>query len=258
MNAAPTPPETRLPDSPLGDGLATAPVAGAAITDTLLVSDVHLGLPTSRAGPLLEILTHWRFHRLILLGDIFHDLQFGRLDADHWELLSHIRRLSHPKRGIEVVWVLGNHDRKAARVASHLMGVAVCEDFAWEAHGRRHMAVHGDRFDRLLSRHPVLTELGGRLLVFAQRRLGYGRGGWMDRRHNRMVGLSGRVRRGALAFAQDRGAEVIFCGHTHDALHERTAVANSAVEYVNTGCWTRRPSHYATVDASGVCLHACG
>jgi UDP-2,3-diacylglucosamine pyrophosphatase LpxH len=227
------------------------------VTDTLVISDVHLGLPASRAASLLETLRTWRFHRLILLGDIFHDLHFGRLDAEHWELLSHIRKLSNPKRRVEVVWVLGNHDRKAAQVASHLMGVEVCEFYSWESHGKRHLAVHGDRFDRLLANHPVLTEVGGKLMSFAQRRLGYGRFRWMDRRHNKMVGLTGRVRRGAFAFARDRGVEVIFCGHTHDALHERLEEPDVAVEYVNTGCWTRRPSHYATVDASGVHLHAC-
>lgn len=247
-----------MPDTAqLGGVELQATATGPAVTDTIIVSDLHLGLPASRAAALLETLKAWRFHRLILLGDIFHDLHFGRLNADHWELLSHIRKLSNPKRHVEVVWVLGNHDRKAAQVASHLMGVTVCEHYAWESHGRRFLAVHGDRFDRLLTRHPILTDLGGRLLSFTQRNLGYGRVSGPTRRPNRRVGLSGRVRRGALALARDRGAQVIFCGHTHDALHERATETDNALEYVNTGCWTRRPSHYATVDATGVRLHAC-
>jgi UDP-2,3-diacylglucosamine pyrophosphatase LpxH len=237
---------------------AAASTAGLpTVTDTVIISDVHLGLPASRAASLLETLRAWRFHRLILLGDIFHDLHFGRLNAEHWELLSHIRKLSNPKRRVEVVWVLGNHDRKAAQVASHLMGVQVCEHYSWESHGRRHLAVHGDRFDRLLTNHPVLTELGGKLLSLTQRSLGQGRYRWLDRRRGKRAGLTGKVRRGAASFARDRGVEVIFCGHTHDALHERLEEPSGAVEYVNTGCWTRRPSHYATVDASGVHLHAC-
>ncbi len=225
--------------------------------ETMVVSDLHLGLPTSRAAALLDTLRAWRFRRLILLGDIFHDLNFDRLNADHWALLSHVRKLSNPKRQVEVVWVLGNHDRKAAQVASHLMGVDVCEIYTWESHGRNHLAVHGDRFDRLLTRHPVLTEVGGGLLSFAQRRLGYGRAPATDQRHKRLRGLSVRVRRGALSLARDRGAQVIFCGHTHNALHERMTGSDSPLEYVNTGCWTRCPSHYATVDASGVRLHVC-
>ena len=48
-----------------------------------------------------------RFRRLILLGDIFSDLNFGRLTKPHWKFLGYIRKLSNPKRGIEVVWVEG-------------------------------------------------------------------------------------------------------------------------------------------------------
>ncbi len=228
-------------------------------TDTLIVSDVHLGLPACRAKPLLETLRGWRFGRLVLLGDIFHDLDFRRLNAEHWDFLSHVRKLSNPKRNVEVAWVLGNHDRRAAQVASHLMGVAVHDRYAWEQDGRHYLAVHGDGFDRLLTRHPILTEWGGRLLGTTQRMLRVGRrgGNWIAGRSNPRRGLTGKVRAGALALAADQGVDAIFCGHTHDALHERVDVSGGTVDYVNTGCWTRLPSHFATVDASGVHLHAC-
>ncbi|MEO1092974.1 MAG: metallophosphoesterase [Pseudomonadota bacterium] len=244
---------------PIVDIQVAPPVALPSVTETLILSDVHLGLPACRAAALLETLKRWRFQRLILLGDIFHDLDFRRLNAEHWDLLSHVRKLSNPKRRVEVVWVLGNHDRVAAKVASHLMGVDVCETFAWEAHGRRHVAVHGDRFDRLITNHPFLSDVGARLLAASQRwlRVGPSGVGWMDRRHNRWLGLTAKVRSGAKVMAADRGIDVVFCGHTHEALHEKLSVGAGSVEYVNTGCWTRRPSHYATVDAAGVRLHAC-
>lgn len=235
------------------------PKAGPALqfTDTLIVSDVHLGLPGSRAEILLDTLKSWRFQRLILLGDIFHDLNFRRLSSDHWEFLSHIRKLSNPRRRVEVVWVLGNHDRKAAFVLSHLMGVNVCETYSWAADGQRILAVHGDRFDHLLTRHPILTEMGGGILAFCQRLSSKGRWpAWMDQRHNKIMRLSEKVRRGAEAFALDRGADVIICGHSHDAAHLQMESERGSVEYINTGCWIRSPSHYATVDAAGIRLHA--
>jgi len=64
-----------------------------------------------------------RFHRLILLGDIFADLNFARLTKDHWKFLGYIRKLSNPKRNVEVVWVEGNHDHGLANIMSHLVGV---------------------------------------------------------------------------------------------------------------------------------------
>lgn len=42
--------------------------------DTIIVSDVHLGSTISRAGDLQRTLAAYRCNRLILLGDLFHDL----------------------------------------------------------------------------------------------------------------------------------------------------------------------------------------
>src|SRR4051812_980687 len=79
--------------------------------DTLILSDLHLGSELSRAHDARAMLTRNSFRRLILLGDIFSDLNFGRLTKDHWKFLGLIRKLSNPRRKIEVVWVEGNHDR---------------------------------------------------------------------------------------------------------------------------------------------------
>jgi len=54
------------------------------VYDTLILSDLHLGSETSRAGDALRLLKENRFRRLILLGDIFADLNFGRLTKQHW------------------------------------------------------------------------------------------------------------------------------------------------------------------------------
>jgi metallophosphoesterase superfamily enzyme len=82
-----------------------------AILDTLIISDLHLGSELSRAGEALDLLQSLRYARLILLGDIFSDLNFRRLTGEHWKFLSCIRKLSNPKRKVEVVWVEGNHDQ---------------------------------------------------------------------------------------------------------------------------------------------------
>jgi len=84
--------------------------------DTLILSDVHLGSELSRARDALDVLESHRFRRLILLGDIFADLNFRRLTSEHWMFLTHIRKLSNPKRRVEVVWVEGNHDHGLANL----------------------------------------------------------------------------------------------------------------------------------------------
>src|SRR6266851_466011 len=72
----------------------------SAVYDTLILSDLHLGSEISRAEQATRMLRENRFRRLILLGDIFSDLNFGRLTKPHWKFLGYIRKLSNPKRGI--------------------------------------------------------------------------------------------------------------------------------------------------------------
>jgi len=47
--------------------------------DTVIISDLHLGSEVSQAGAALAFLQSIHFKRLILLGDIFADLNFRRL-----------------------------------------------------------------------------------------------------------------------------------------------------------------------------------
>ncbi len=55
---------------------------GKASYDVVILSDLHLGSEISRAHEALELLRSLSFHRLILLGDIFCDLNFSRLKKE--------------------------------------------------------------------------------------------------------------------------------------------------------------------------------
>src|ERR1700735_5292932 len=117
------------------------------VYNTLILSDLHLGAETSPALEATRALKRNRFQRLILLGDIFADLNFARLTKEHWKFLGYIRKLSNPKRNIEVVWVEGNHDHGLTNIMSHLVGVRVYQQYEWEYCGLRHIAIHGHQFD---------------------------------------------------------------------------------------------------------------
>src|SRR5438105_2323753 len=127
---------------------------------TLIISDLHLGSDLSRAREALAFLQSRKFSRLILLGDIFSDLNFRRLTKEHWRFLSYIRKLSNPRRKIEVVWVEGNHDHGLAEVMSHLVGVPVYQQYAWEESGKRNLAIHGHQFDRFVINNYFLSRVG--------------------------------------------------------------------------------------------------
>ncbi|MCX6139341.1 MAG: metallophosphoesterase [Candidatus Kapabacteria bacterium] len=105
--------------------------------DTVIVSDIHLGSDVSRSKRLIDLLRMLKFNRLILNGDVFDDLNFNRLTRDDWKFLSFIRKTSNPRKGIDVVWVVGNHDGGVAEILTHLLGVPVHEEYTWEVRGTR-------------------------------------------------------------------------------------------------------------------------
>ncbi len=221
--------------------------------DTLIISDLHLGSECSRAKDARRMLMSQSFRRLILLGDIFCDLNFRRLKKEHWELLSYIRKLSNPKRKVKVVWVEGNHDRGLTEVMSHLVGVEVRQEYSWTFDGKRYLAVHGHQFDRFIVNNAALSAIGERIFIHLQKfdfqHNAIAR--FLDRQNTKWLHLSPTVASGALALARLRGADVVFCGHTHEA----TQAGTSRIRYFNSGCWTHEMPTYITVDESGVVIH---
>jgi len=221
--------------------------------NTLILSDLHLGAETSRAREATRLLKAMRFERLILLGDIFADLNFARLTKEHWKFLGYIRKLSNPKRKIEVVWVEGNHDHGLTDVMSHLVGVRVFEHYEWLYRGLRHCAIHGHQFDGFQVNRIRLSRLGTSLYLLLQKldfkskpvaRL-------IDRLNTRWLRMSAKVAAGAIAYAKHRAADRIFCGHTHEAVHVR----QDGIDYYNSGGWVDSRLTYLTVDEQGVQIH---
>ena len=222
---------------------------GAAY-DTLILSDVHLGSELSRAQDALDVLQSYSFRRLVLLGDIFSDLNFRRLTSEHWQFLTHIRKLSNPKRHVEVVWVEGNHDRGLANLMSHLVGVPVYQRYVWEYQGKRHLAIHGHQFDRFVSKNLLISRVGEQLFYQIQkldsRTKCFSR--FLDRVNTRWLRLSDKVASGAIHYERMGHCERVFCGHTHAAL----SVVRDGIEYYNSGSWVDARATFLLISQDGV------
>ena len=223
------------------------------VYDTLILSDVHLGSECSRARDALQMLKSRRFQRLILLGDIFADLNFGRLTKDHWKFLSYIRKLSNPKRNVEVIWVEGNHDRGLADIMSHLVGVRVYQEYVWQYAGIRHVAIHGHQFDRLVTNNLRLNYLGTLLYLQLEKLDLKGKpvARFLDRLNTRWLRMSSKVASGALFHARLHEAGRIFCGHTHVAMQQ----TRDGLHYYNAGGWVDSNLTFITIDHQGVQIH---
>jgi UDP-2,3-diacylglucosamine pyrophosphatase LpxH len=216
--------------------------------DTLIISDVHLGSEVARSKPLLRTLMSHSFRRLILNGDIFDDLNFKRLGKNDWKVLSHIRKLSHPKRGCEVIWIIGNHD-SAAEVLSHFLGVEVVEEYLWEFQGKKYYATHGHQFDRFVTKNVRITHIANACYLIIQKldtkNQRFSR--WVKRTSKKFIGVSNKTAKSAIKLAKKKGADFIFCGHTHRPAQQSA----SGITYINSGCWTDKPATFVTIDEVG-------
>ena len=219
--------------------------------ETLIVSDVHLGSAVSLAAALTHLLKNSTFKRLILLGDIFQDLDFSRLTSEHWKLISYIRKLSNPKRGIEVVWVEGNHDAGITHVMEHLLGVKVYQEYTWESGGKKCLAIHGHQYDNLWAGGtPLLGRIFTPMYLWMQH-IDFVKK-WLprmlDKLHTHWERLDVKVAKGAMKHAAHVGADVIFCGHTHQVFSD----FRDNVQYHNVGCWVNsKNGTYAALTKDG-------
>jgi UDP-2,3-diacylglucosamine pyrophosphatase LpxH len=223
------------------------------VYNTLILSDLHLGAETSRAREATRVLKENSFRRLILLGDIFADLNFARLTKEHWKFLSCIRKLSNPKRNVEVVWVEGNHDHGLTDIMSHLVGVRVYQRYAWQFAGLRHIAIHGHQFDGFQVNNVRLSKFGTSLYLQLQKLDFKSKpiARFIDRLNTRWLRMSAKVAAGALQYAGQHHAGRIFCGHTHEAMH----VEQNGIDYYNAGSWVDSRLTYLTIDEQGVSIH---
>ena len=221
--------------------------------DTVIISDLHLGSDVSRAADALDFLHSVEFRRLVLLGDIFADLNFRRLTKEHWKFLGYIRKLSNPKHDVEVVWVEGNHDHGLTDVMSHLVGIPVYQEYGWYYQGKRHLAIHGHQFDTFAIKNFKLSLFGQLIYLWLQKLDSKSKrfARYLDRLNTRWLRLSAQVAEGALSYAKQGHAERIFCGHTHAPL----ALKRDGVEYYNSGAWVDQRCTYVTVGEEGVAIH---
>lgn len=219
--------------------------------NTLILSDIHLGSEVSRADKALEVLQSYSFKRLILLGDIFDDLNFKRLKKGHWNFLSHVRKLSNPKRNTEVIWVEGNHDEGLSEIMALMIGIDILKEYIWEVNGKRILAIHGHQFDRFLNENVIISKIASFIYDRLQR-LGSENqtiARYVKKKSKGWLRLAGKMAHGAIEYARNKNVKVVICGHTH--IPTDLPIEAKSIEYYNTGCFTDVPASYIAVSDEG-------
>lgn len=217
---------------------------------TLIVSDVHLGSSFNKAKELSAFLRSVSFSRLIILGDLFDKSHAVRLREDEWDFLDLIRGLT---RQSEIIWVEGNHDEGLYDTIPSLLNIEAVKELEWGVNGKRFLAIHGHQFDQYCRENNFLPSCAGwlyrslrRIDIMTERDIFHD----LCFENNSWKRSSGIVSDGAIEYAKNKGADFVFCGHTHRADN----IKDSGIEYFNTGCWSDRHCHYVTVDNHGVSL----
>jgi UDP-2,3-diacylglucosamine pyrophosphatase LpxH len=197
------------------------------------------------------MLSHYTFNRLILLGDIFDNLNFARLKKEHWGLLSVVRKLSNPKRKIKVIWVEGNHDDGLAEIMSHLIGIEVFKEYSWRLNGKKFLAIHGHQFDRFLNENVVISNVASfiydRIQRWGSEKQTVAR--FLKNKSKGWLRLAKKVADGAVEYGKHKKADVVICGHTHKA--DKYEYPEKNLMYYNSGCWTDIPSSYILIYENG-------
>ena len=132
--------------------------------DTLLLSDIHLGLDLARPEEIKKTLGKYDFNRLIILGDFF-DNPASYIDFEERNLLDYIKEIAKKK---ETVWVHGNHDDGISEHFAPKLGVALRQEYEWGYKNEKFLAIHGHQFDDFIPHHEYITEMASALLPYVK------------------------------------------------------------------------------------------
>lgn len=216
---------------------------------TVILSDIHLGTPHSKAEEVTHFLKHTRCDRLILNGDIIDGWRLRR--GDPWTK-SHTRFVRRvltmiQKRDTEVVYLRGNHDDFIGRLLPmQFETLRLVEDHILETARGRYLVLHGDVFDGVVKNMVFLAHLGdmGYALLLRLNRA-YN---WFRRlrgkeyfslsqaikaRVKQAVSFIGKFEEQVAALARDRGCVGVICGHIHTPADKMIG----DIHYLNSGDW---------------------
>ena len=216
---------------------------------SVILSDIHLGTPHSKADEVTHFLKHVRCDRLILNGDIIDGWRLkrdGRWTKAHTRFVRRVLTMIQ-KRDTDVVYLRGNHDDFIGRLLPlQFEHFRLVEDHILETAAGRYLVLHGDVFDGVVKNMVFLAHLGdaGYALLLRLNRT-YN---WFRRlrgkeyfslsqaikaRVKRAVSFIGKFEDQVAALARERGCVGVICGHIHTPADKMI----DGIHYLNSGDW---------------------
>jgi len=216
---------------------------------SVILSDIHLGTPHSKADEAAHFLKHVRCERLILNGDIIDGWRLrrdGRWAKAHTRFIRRVLTLVQ-KKDTTVIYLRGNHDDFLSRLLPmQFERIHLCEDCMLDTSHGRYLVLHGDVFDGVV-KHMVflahLGDLGYALLLRLNRAYNWFRRLRGQEYFSLSQAIKARVKQAVsfvsnfedqiAALARRRGCRGVICGHIHTPADKMIG----DIHYLNSGDW---------------------
>ncbi len=227
------------------------PFSERRYVELVVLSDVHLGTYGCHARELVKYLRSIQPGTLVLNGDIIDMWQFSKkyFPKAHMKVLKEIINMA--SKGVEVVYITGNHDELLRKFAGFSLGKLRIENkLLLDLQGKKAWIFHGDVFDVTMQHAKWLTRLGAvgydtLILVntftnFILKKLG-----------REKISLSKKVKnsvKSAVKFInkfEETCADIairnkydyVVCGHIHQPEIREIKRQEGSVLYLNSGDW---------------------
>lgn len=216
---------------------------------TIIISDLHLGIKSSKAKEVVKFLKNNTCEKLILNGDIIDGWQLkrsGQWKKKHTKFFKLVMKYVS-KRKTEVIYLRGNHDDFLEELIPFKFGkLTLAHHHMHESNGKKYFVIHGDIFDSITTNLKWLAKLGS---------VGYTFLLWINRHYNTYrakkglpyYSLSQSIKhkvKSAVSFIDDfenqlvevaraRHCDGIICGHIHQSANKLI----KDIHYLNSGDW---------------------
>jgi UDP-2,3-diacylglucosamine pyrophosphatase LpxH len=216
---------------------------------TIVLSDVHLGAPDCQIDKVNHFLKHTHAEKIILNGDIIDGWSLGRRGGWTKKHTRFVRLILKKieKKGIDVIYLRGNHDDILDRFLPLMFGrLRITDRHIHQGVHRRYLVLHGDVFDAVTQNHKliaVLGDIGYQTLMRLNRSYNKWRA-WRGKeyfslskaikaRTKTVVNYISRFEDQVEHFTKKEGCNGFICGHIHTPDDKMLG----DVHYLNSGDW---------------------
>ncbi len=219
--------------------------------DLVVISDVHLGTYGCHADELLSYLNSIDPKKIILNGDIIDIWQFRKryFPKSHLKVIKKLINFS--AKGVEVIYITGNHDEALRRFSDTKLGnFSLVDKLVLELNGKKAWFFHGDVFDASIQNAKWIAKLGSwgyDLLIRINRYINW----FLLKIGREKYSLSKKIKNSvkkavkyindfeqvAADLAIENEYSYVICGHIHQPKMEKKTNRNGSCIYLNSGDW---------------------